>query len=47
MPALLLFILAVLALLGVIAHVSAPSRCPLWLPVFLVAFVLAVLTWPK
>jgi hypothetical protein len=44
---LLLFILAVCALLAAVAHISAPSKVPLWVPVFLLAFVVAVLTWPK
>ena len=47
MPSLLLFVLAVLALLLTIAHAMTPSKCPLWVPVFLTAFVLAILVWPK
>lgn len=47
MPSMLLFLLALGALLLTIAHAMTPSKCPLWVPVFLTAFVLAVLTWPK
>jgi len=47
MPHLLLFVLAVAAVLCTIASATSPSRCPLWVPVFLDAFILAVIVWPK
>ncbi len=47
MPSMLLFILALAALLLTIAHAMTPSKCPLWVPVFLASFVLAVIAWPK
>ena len=43
----LLALIAVLALLLTVLHAASPARCPLWVPVFLAAFVLAVLTWTR
>ncbi len=43
----LLALLIVTAFICTVLHIQTPSKCPLWVPVFIVIIVLAIMVIPK
>lgn len=43
----LLALLILTAFICTVLHIQTPPKCPLWVPVFLIIIVLAIMVYPK